>query len=210
MNTQSIWWLKSGAMLTVLALAAMSFAGCGQNAQTPESDESKEGAKSQTSEKQATIQSAMSAAPMAIAKDAAIVDYPKKAGQPLIKVRKGTNGWTCFPDWEATPGNDPWCLDEAWMQWNDAYSVGTEPNITQPGISYMLQGGSEASNTDPFAMKPPKGEEWINTPPHIMVLVPGKVDASRFPTDHHSGGPWLMWAGTPYEHVMVPLEGKVE
>ena len=43
-----------------------------------------------------------------------------------------------------------------------------------------------------------------------MVLVPGKVDASRFPTDHHSGGPWLMWAGTPYEHVMVPVEGKVE
>jgi hypothetical protein len=37
-----------------------------------------------------------------------------------------------------------------------------------------------------------KGEEWLSTGPHIMILVPGKVDASRFPTDHHSGEPWLI------------------
>jgi hypothetical protein len=44
---------------------------------------------------------------MAIAKDAAIVDYPTEAGEPLIEVRKGTNSWACFPDWQATPGNEP-------------------------------------------------------------------------------------------------------
>jgi len=122
------------------------------------------------------------------------------------RARKGTNSWTCFPDWQATPGNDPQCFDETWMNWNDVFMGGTEPNITAPGSAYMLKGGSDASNTDPFAMKPPKGEDWLSTGAHIMILVPGKVDVSRFPTDHHTGGPWLTWAETPYEHVMVPVK----
>jgi hypothetical protein len=198
------------AVLSMLVMA-LSLAGCGQNTQTSASDEPKNTDKSEASGENAKkIRSAMSAAPMSISEDAAVVDYPKEAGQPLVEIRKGTNGWTCFPDWEATPGNDPQCFDETWMKWNDAFMGGTEPNTTEPGIAYMLQGGSDASNTDPLAMKPPKGEEWLSTGPHIMILVPGKVDASRFPTDPHSGGPWLMWAGTPYEHVMVPMEDEVK
>jgi len=27
----------------------------------------------------------------------------------------------------------------------------------------------------------------------------------RNPTDPKSGGPWVMWKGTPYAHVMVPV-----
>ena len=201
------------AVITALILSlvvAAALVGCETNTQASGSDKPKADDKSQPSKEEAIVQSAMSAAPMAIAKDAAIVDYPTEAGEPLIEIRKGTNGWTCFPDWQATPGNDPQCFDETWMQWNDAFMGGTKPNIAAPGIAYMLQGGSDASNTDPLAMKPPKGEEWLSTGPHIMILVPGKVDASRFPTTHHSGGPWLMWAGTPYEHVMVPVKDETK
>jgi hypothetical protein len=209
-NTRSIWRIKSAALLSMIALAAISLSACGQNAQTGSDGSKADGGKSEASKEDAVVQSAMSAAPMAIAKDAAIVDYPTQAGEPLIEVRKGTNGWTCFPDWQATPGNDPQCLDETWMQWNDAFMGGTKPNIAAPGIAYMLQGGSDASNTDPMAMKPPKGEEWLSTGPHIMILVPGKVGSDRFPTTQHSGGPWLMWAGTPYEHVMVPVKDEAK
>lgn len=60
----------------------------------------------------AKIQSAMSAARPAIAEEATIVDYPAEATDPLIVPREGNNGWTWFPDWLATPGNDPMCLDE--------------------------------------------------------------------------------------------------
>jgi hypothetical protein len=198
-------------MAVVLSLVvAAALVGCEANTQASASDKPKAGGKPEPSKEDAIVQSAMSAAPMAIAKDAAIVDYPTEAGEPLIEVRKGTNGWTCFPDWQATPGNDPQCFDETWMKWNDAFMGGTKPKITAPGIAYMLQGGSDASNTDPSAMKPPKGEQWLSTGPHIMILVPGKVDASRFPTDSRSGGPWLMWAGTPYEHVMVPVEDEAK
>ena len=91
------------------------------------------------------------------------------------------------------------------MQWFDALIAGTEPNITAPGVAYMLQGGSDPSNTDPLALEPPPGEEWISTPPHVMLLFPGKLDTTLFSTDHHYGGPYVMWAGTPYEHIMMPI-----
>ncbi len=70
------------------------------------------------------IASAMSAAPPAIAQGATIVDYPTDPTAPLIELRAGSNGWTCFPDWPATPGNDPQCFDKAWMQWLDALVTG--------------------------------------------------------------------------------------
>lgn len=153
----------------------------------------------------AKTQSAMSAAPIAIAQDAAIMDYPAKMGDPFIELRKGSNGWTCFPDWPATPGNDPQCFDKMWMEWLNALTNGTEPNITQPGLSYMLAGGSDASNTDPTAMAPAPGEDWVSTPPHVMLLFPGKLDPNLFSSDHHYGGPYVMFAGTFYEHIMMPV-----
>jgi hypothetical protein len=39
---------------------------------------------------------------------------------------------------------------------------------------------------------------------HYVLIVPGKLDRSVFSTDHHPGDRWIMWAGTPYEHLMVP------
>jgi hypothetical protein len=43
-----------------------------------------------------------------------------------------------------------------------------------------------------------------------MLIVPGKLDKSLFSTDHHSGEPWVMYAGTPYEHVMIPVEEETK
>jgi hypothetical protein len=70
----------------------------------------------------------------------------------------------------------------------------------------MLMGGSDPSNTDPYATEPPPGEEWVTSPPHIMFLVPGGFDADQFTTNHHSGEPYIMWDGTPYEHLMMPVQ----
>jgi hypothetical protein len=120
-----------GVVLSLVIAAAL--VGCEANTQASGSDNPNANNKPESSKEDATVQSAMSAAPMTIAKDAAIVDYPTQAGEPFIEVRKGTNDWTCFPDWQATPGNDPQCLDETWMQWNDAFMGGTKPKITAPG-----------------------------------------------------------------------------
>jgi hypothetical protein len=155
------------------------------------------------------IKNAMSAAPDIIGKNATIVDYPADPAAALIELRKGTNRWTCFPDWPATPRNDPQCFDETWMEWFAAFSAGKEPKITTIGIGYMLQGGQDASATDPAATTPPPGQDWVNSPPHIMILVPEKIDVALYSTDHHSGGPYVMFAGTPYEHFMVPIEREL-
>ena len=202
-------------IITALVLSlvvAAALLGCEASTQTSASDKSKSEANEseETSKEDAKIHSAMSAAPTSIAKDARIVDYPEKAGKPLIELREGANGWTCFPDWQATPGKDPMCFDKMWMQWFDAISNAIDPNIKQPGIAYMLQGGSDASNTDPFAMKPKEGEHWVSAPAHVMLIVPGKLDKTFFSTDHHSGEPWVMYAGTPYEHVMIPVEEEIK
>jgi hypothetical protein len=38
-----------------------------------------------------------------------------------------------------------------------------------------------------------------------MLLLPGDLDQSVFSTNHDSGEPYVMWAGTPYEHIMMPV-----
>jgi len=46
------------------------------------------------------------------------------------------------------------CLDATWLKLVYAQFAGEEPNVTVPGIAYMLQGSSDASNTDPMATEP--------------------------------------------------------
>jgi hypothetical protein len=134
------------------------------------------------------------------------MDTEVDAAGNFVVLREGSNGWTCFPDAPGTPGTDPMCLDQTWMGWLQALVAGEEPNTQVVGLAYMLAGGSDASNIDPFATGPEEGNEWITTPSHVMVIMPGDIDQSVFSTDPLSGGPWIMWAGTPYEHVMMPVD----
>ena len=153
----------------------------------------------------AKIENAMSAAPSSITEAATMLDNELDDGGKFVVLREGSNGWYCFPDVPSTPGNDPSCYDQTWLDWNYAYAAQEEPTVTVPGLAYMLQGGSDASNTDPFATEPTAGEEWVTSPPHVMILLPGEIDRTVFSTDHDSGGPFVMWAGTPYEHIMMPV-----
>lgn len=151
------------------------------------------------------IASALSAAPISISADATILDWAMDDAGAFLVLQEGSNDWSCLPDDPNTPGNDPMCLDRTWLAWLYAIVAGDDPQTTVMGLSYMLQGGSTPSNTDPTASEPPAGEEWLSDPPHIMLLMPGDLDPSVFSTDHHSGLPYIMWEGTPYEHIMMPV-----
>ncbi len=197
-----------GSVMAVGLLALATPAGAqAQAPAAPKAGEVKkaEPAKPAARTKEWKIQNALSAAPRAIAKDATVMDHPEKEGGELVLLRKGTNEWTCLPDDPHTPGNDPMCLDKNAVVWAQAWMGKKEPKLSGPGIGYMLQGGSDASNTDPFAKQPKAGEKWVPAPPHVMVFPTGKLDAQVYGTDHRSGRPWVMWAGTPYEHLMVPV-----
>jgi hypothetical protein len=123
----------------------------------------------------------------------------------FVVLHEGSNGWYCQPDDSETPGPDPICFDQTWLDWVNARAAGEEPNLTAPGFAYMLQGGSEASNTDPSASEPAAGEEWMTSPPHIMLVLPGGLAQTGLSSDFATGGPWIMFEGTSAEHIMMPV-----
>jgi hypothetical protein len=79
------------------------------------------------------IGNAMSAAPASVSAQATILDWPAKEGDPPVVLRPGSNGWSCLPDMPDTQGNDPMCLDQAWMKWVEAYLTHKPPQVTTTG-----------------------------------------------------------------------------
>jgi hypothetical protein len=152
------------------------------------------------------IKSALSAAPAGIARHAAVVALDAKGGMRTL--RAGTNGFTCLPDEPSTPGPDPMCVDKTSMNWMHALMAHAKPEAAKVGLMYMLAGGTDASNTDPYSTKPSKADHWINTGPHIMIAGADAAFYEAYPrsADPDTTVPYVMWAGTPYEHLMVPVK----
>ena len=149
------------------------------------------------------IKSAESAAPASIARNASIMTIDAEGKATML--REGSNGWTCMPDSPATPGPDPMCADGNAMKWADAWIHHKPPPQGVVGVMYMLEGGTDASNTDPYATKPTAENDWVKTGPHVMVVGSKEVLAG-YPsgTKPDTAAPYVMWAGTPYAHLMVP------
>ena len=147
----------------------------------------------------ALIRSALSAAPLSVAEGATVADHHGRV------VRQGSNGWVCMPDDPAVPNDSPMCLDAPWRDFMDAYTNKRTPSFSGVGFGYMLQGDFPVSNTDPFAAGPTPDNEWVaDAGPHIMMIASDPKLLESLPTDPKNGGPWVMWKGTPYAHVMIP------
>ena len=149
------------------------------------------------------IKSALSAAPASIAKNAAVMDMDEK--MQLKQLKAGTNGWSCFPDMPTTPGPDPMCVDANGLEWAKAWLSHTDPPKDKMALAYMLVGATDPSNTDPFAEKPADGK-WIVTGPHMMVLNIGDHFAGYPTTAANTSVPYVMFPGTPYAHLMIPVK----
>ena len=159
---------------------------------------------------EAKIANAVSAGPLGITQDATILDWAFDDSGKFVVLRPGTNGWFCLPDDPATRLNNPMCNDQVWMDFIYALVAGEAPTVTKPGFSYMYQGDDGASNTDPAATEPAPGEDWLASGPHIMILLPASVDLSGLTTVPDTADPWVMWAGTPYAHIMMPVGATSE
>lgn len=151
------------------------------------------------------IASAMKAAPKKVAENATIVAPDPKGGMRTL--RKGSNGFSCMPDNPETPGPDPMCWDKSAGDWVDAYLSHKTPPPGKVGLLYMLAGGTDASNTDPFAAKPTASNHWIKTGPHFMIVGADASFYDGYPrgADPDTKVPYVMWAGTPYQHLMAPI-----
>ncbi len=155
---------------------------------------------------QQLIASAMAAAPPAIGKAATVVVMG--ADGKMRTVRTGTNPFTCMPDNPETPGPDAMCWDKNSDGWMQAYMAHGTPPAGKVGLMYMLAGGTDASNTDPYATKPTAKNHWIRTGPHIMLVGADDAFYAQYPknADPDTTVPYVMWAGTPLHHLMAPVK----
>jgi len=73
----------------------------------------------------------------------------------------------------------------------------------------MLRGDNGASNTDPYATEKTADNNWVQTGSHVMI-VGGEAKAmlQGYPHDAKADPtkPYVMWPGTPYEHLMLPVK----
>jgi hypothetical protein len=155
---------------------------------------------------QKMIRSAMLAAPKKVSAAATVVVMG--ADGQMRTLREGKNGFTCMPDNPATPGPDPMCMDKAAWEWAGAWIGHKTPASGVVGFMYMLAGGTDASNTDPYATKPDAGNHWVKTGPHVMIVGADASFYDMYPKnpDPDTSVPYVMWPGTPYQHLMIPVK----
>ncbi len=147
---------------------------------------------------EAKIARAMSAGPPDIARSAKIVD--KDAQGHTIVLREGSNGFTCMPGNPNVIGDPAMCVDGPSMQWfADFAAHKPKPTNTVPGITYMLAGATQRSDSDPHDHTSP----GITVPPHWMIMWPFDAKATGLPTTHRDTGAYIMWSGSPYAHMHV-------
>lgn len=145
------------------------------------------------------ISRAMSAAPASVSANATIMDNDGTI------LREGSNGWTCLPN-TMPDDNAPMCNDAMWMKMMQALGNKADFKADGIGISYMLQGdvGAGVSNSTPFHPDGKNAPDYTEGGPHLMIIVPKEM-LKGITTDPDSGGPYVMWAETPYAHIMVPI-----
>jgi hypothetical protein len=146
------------------------------------------------------IASVMPAAPAAVVKSATIVQVQKDGS--IRTIQSGTNGFTCM-----LPGHpaSPMCADKNAMAWAEALANHVAPPNSL-GFVYMLAGDNGASNTNPFDTAETATNHWVKTGPHVMIVGPS-VQAMGYTmtADADPTKPYVMWANTPYAHLMIPV-----
>jgi hypothetical protein len=144
------------------------------------------------------IARAMSAGPDNISKSARIVDNDAQGNQVIL--REGTNGFTCMPGNPNVVGEPPMCADAPSIRWfADAKAHKPKPTNTVPGITYMLAGATQRSDSDPHdttSMPIEVGAHW-------MIMWPFDPKTTGLPTTHKATGAYIMFAGSPYAHMHI-------
>jgi hypothetical protein len=144
------------------------------------------------------IARAMSAGPDDIARSARLIDTDAEGN--TVVLREGSNGFTCMPGNPKVIGEPPMCVDVASLQWfADAKTHKPKPTNPVPGITYMLAGATQRSDSDPDDKTSPA----ITVGPHWMIMWPFDRKTTGLPTTHKPTGAYIMWAGSPYAHLHV-------
>jgi hypothetical protein len=137
-------------------------------------------------------------APASVVRNATIMR--EGADHTMRTIQTGTNGFTCMMIFDA-----PMCADRNAMLWAHALNTHTNPPDAT-GFVYMLAGDSGTNNVDPYATGANAHEHWVVQGPHVMIVGPASTSMGYPMTaDPDTTAPYVMWANTPYAHVMIPV-----
>lgn len=141
------------------------------------------------------------AAPATVVHNATVVRVGPKGTMRTLQT--GTNGFTCMMAFNA-----PMCADRNAMMWAQALMTHATPPAAT-GFAYMLAGDSGTNNVDPYAMGAQAHDHWVVQGPHIMIVGPSTA-AMGYPmtADPDNTAPYVMWANTPYAHLMIPVSAS--
>ena len=155
------------------------------------------------------------AAPSFIARNCTVIDSDGKT-----VLREGSNGWTAMagnPRGMSDPENGwkdpheamPMVMDAQAMKWAMAFMSGKKPELDHDGWMYMLHGDMGEDNTKQLVFKKEDAAEghWIESGAHLMLMPKDPSSLKGQTTDFNSGSPYIMFEGTGYDHIMIPLEG---
>jgi hypothetical protein len=116
-------------------------------------------------------------------------------------LQTGTNGFTCFIAGDGTP----LCGDAAGIAWFKAIGSKSDPP-NKIGFIYMLAGDNGTTNHDPYQQA--THQHWVQTGPHVMIVGPEVREMSGYPRSADVAEPtqpYVMYPGTKYEHLMLPV-----
>ena len=132
-------------------------------------------------------------------------------------LREGSNGWTCLPfiampkmGFKTKNEAAPACADQNAMAWANAYLRQTEPKLENDGWIWMLHGDTGVDNFRPYSEGDEKNtdpKDWIYSGAHLMLMPKDPNSLGSQTTDFTTGAPYVMMKGTPYVHLMIPVEG---
>jgi len=156
------------------------------------------------------IEAYTSAAPAFIGDHATVIGASGKV------LREGTNGWTCrnlvpmpaggFADAHASAAA---CSDPNAVAWVDAYIADTTPKLESDGWIWMKHGDLGVDNFKPYTdgQKDAGHKHYIESGAHMMLMPkdPSSLDGQT--TDYTTGAPYVMFKGTKFVHLMIPLDG---
>ena len=187
------------AALVLAACAAL--AACGKGRQVPPADEGP--VPGSTAYK---VAQAVTAGPDWIASVATVAQWPLTDTAQFSILRAGGGSWTCFPDQPLTPRADPLCADDQFLRWLTAWrGHAHSPEISGMAVAYALKGFQIASESDPLKARPDSGQAWVELPPAVLVAVPEAAAYRGLPTKRPAVGPWVVWAGTAWAVMVVPM-----
>ena len=146
-----------------------------------------------------------------------IGDFATVVGASGEVLREGTNGWTCLPfvpmpkmGFKNPNEAAPACADANAVAWANAYISKTKPVIENDGWIWMIHGDTGVDNFRPHSEGDKANtapEDWIYSGSHLMLMPKDPASLDGVSTDFTTGAPYVMMKGTPFVHLMIPLEG---